>query len=74
MNSSKMIGIILILISLGFGYSGFNKIADNTAKINFLGLKIDASNESGKQQGYIYLGLGILLFVGGIYTLNKSKN
>ena len=74
MNSSKMIGIILILISLGFGYIGFNKIADNTAKINFLGLKIDASNESGKQQGYIYLGLGILLFVGGIYTLNKSKN
>ena len=74
MNSSKMIGVILILISLGIGYIGFNKIADNTAKINFLGLKIDASNESGKQQGYIYLGLGILLFVGGIYTLNKSKN
>ena len=73
MNSSKVIGIILILISLGFGYIGFNKIADNTAKINFLGLKIDASNESGKQQGYIYLGLGILLFVGGVYTLNKSK-
>ncbi len=74
MNSSKIIGLVLILISLGFGYIGFNKIADNTAKINFLGLKIDASNESGKQQGYIYVGLGIILFVGGIYTLNKSKS
>lgn len=74
MNSSKTIGIILIIISLGIGYLGFTKIADNTNKINFLGIKIEASNESQKQQGYIYLGLGILLFVGGIYTLNKSKN
>ena len=74
MNSSKTIGIILIIISLGISYLGFTKIADNTNKINFLGIKIEASNESQKQQGYIYLGLGILLFVGGIYTLNKSKN
>ena len=74
MNSSKTIGIILIIISLGIGYLGFTKIADNTNKINFLGIKIEASNESQKQQGFIYLGLGILLFVGGIYTLNKSKN
>ncbi len=74
MNPSKIIGIILILISLGIGYIGFNKIADNTNKINFLGMKIEASNESGKQEGYIFLGLGILLFVGGIYTLNKSKS
>ena len=73
MNSSKIIGAILILISLGIGYIGFNKIADSTNKVNILGLKIEASNESGKQEGYIYLGLGILLFVGGIYTLNKSK-
>lgn len=74
MNSSKIIGAILILISLGIGYIGFNKIAANTNKIIFFGLKVEASNESGKQEGYIYLGLGILLFVGGIYTLNKSKN
>jgi hypothetical protein len=25
-----------------------NKIADNTAQINFLGLKVDTSNESGQ--------------------------
>lgn len=74
MNSTKIIGAVLILISLGIGYIGFNKIANNTNKINFLGMKIEASNESGKQEGYIYLGLGIILFVGGIYTINKSKN
>lgn len=74
MNTTKIIGVILLIISLGFGYIGFNKVADNTKEINFLGLKIDASNESGKQQGFIYLGLAIILFSGGIYSINKSKN
>lgn len=73
MNISKIIGIILIVVSLGFGYLGFNKVADNTAEVKFLGIKIDASNESGRQQGFIYLGLAIILFAGGIYTLNKGK-
>ena len=73
MNSSKIIGIILIVISLGVGYVGINKIADNTKQINLLGLKIDASNESGKEQGYLYLGLAVILLAGGVYTVNKSK-
>ena len=74
MSSTKIIGAILLIISLGFGYIGFNKVADNTKEVNLLGLKIDASNESGKQQGFIYLGLAIVLFAGGIYTLNKAKS
>ncbi|MBA4317430.1 MAG: hypothetical protein C0412_03425 [Flavobacterium sp.] len=74
MNSSKIIGAILIIISLGIGYVGFNKIADSTNSINVLGVQIEASNDSGKEQGYIYLGLAILLFVGGIYTVNKAKS
>jgi hypothetical protein len=74
MNSSKIIGAILIIISLGIGYVGFNKIADSTNSINVLGVQIEASNDSGKEQGYLYLGLAILLFVGGIYTVNKAKN
>ena len=73
MNPSKITGIILIVISLGVGYVGINKIADNTKEINLLGLKIDASNESGKEQGYLYLGLAVILLAGGVYTVNKSK-
>jgi len=73
MNPSKIIGIIMIVISLVVGYVGINKIADNTKEINLLGLKIDASNESGKEQGYLYLGLAVILLAGGVYTLNKSK-
>ena len=74
MNSTKIIGAVLIILSLGIGYLGFNKIADNTNSVKLLGVQIDASNESGKQEGYLYLGLAIVLFVGGIYTINKSKS
>lgn len=74
MNTSKIIGAVLIIASLGLGYIGFNKVANNTAEVNFLGIKIDASNESGKQQGFMYLGLAGVLFAGGVYTINKSKS
>ncbi|MEO8252970.1 MAG: hypothetical protein ABI554_01190 [Flavobacterium sp.] len=73
MNLSKIIGILLIVISLGLGYLGMNKVKENTNEVKVLGLKIEASNESAKQQGYMYLGLAVVLLGGGLYTLNKSK-
>lgn len=73
MNLSKVIGAVLVIVGLAVGYVGFNKIADNTKEIKFLGLKIDASNESKKEQGYIYLGLAAVFLAGGFYTVNKAK-
>lgn len=73
MNLSKIIGVVLIVISLGIGYLGFNKVKENSSEINLLGVKIEASNESAKQEGYMYLGFAVLLFAGGLYTVNKSK-
>lgn len=72
MNLSKVIGILLIVVSLGVGYIGINKLADSTKQINFLGLKIDASNESGQTQGVIYMGVAIVMFVGGIYVMRTK--
>lgn len=72
MNTSKIIGALLIIASLSVGYIGLNKISDNTKEVNFLGIKINASNESGKQQGYLYLGAAVLLFAGGLYSLKQK--
>lgn len=74
MTTSKIIGGILIIASILVGYVGFQEIAVNTKEINLLGLKINASNEYGKQQGYLYIGLAILLFASGIYSVNKSQS
>jgi hypothetical protein len=73
MSTSKIIGIVLIVGSLALGYIGFDKIGDNDTSVKVLDLKIDVSNETAKQQGYINLGLALVLFAGGIYTLNKNN-
>ncbi len=73
MNLTKITGAILIVISLGVGYLGLNKVADSTKTVNILGLRIEASSESGKEEGYLYVGLAIVLFAGGIIIANKPK-
>lgn len=72
MKITKILGIVLIAISIYVGYIGINKVSNNTKQVKFLGLEIDASNESGKEKGYIYLALAVGLFVGGVFTLNKK--
>lgn len=72
MSINKIIGIVLIVGSLALGYTGANKLAESDNSIEVLDLNIDISNKSGKQQGYIYLGLAVILFGGGLYTLNKK--
>ena len=73
MNTSKIIGAALLVIGLTIGYLGFKKISDNTGEVKVLGLEINASNESGKQEGYIYLGVAAIFLISGIYTLNKNR-
>ena len=73
MKTSKILGAILIFISLVIGYIGINKIHDNEKEVNLLGLKIDISNEAEKQQGYLYLGVAVILFAGGIFVINETK-
>lgn len=72
MNTNKIIGTILIVASLFIGYTGINKVSQNDASVKVLGLKIDASNESAKNQGFIYIGLAAIMFIGGIVTLNRK--
>ncbi len=73
MNTSKIVGAILIIFSFGLGFMGFNKVNDSSHEVKVLGVELKASDESGKQQGYIFLGLAVVLFAGGIFTLNKGK-
>lgn len=74
MNTSKIIAIVLIIAALSLAYIGINTVMANTESVNFLGLKFDVSDESGKMRGFIYIGLAVALFAGGIYTLGKAKN
>lgn len=71
MKTSKVIGIILIIASLGLGYIGVDKIADSESSVEILDIEIEASDQSGKEEGYIYTGLAVILFVSGVYLVQK---
>ena len=72
MKIGKIIGIILIAFSIYLGYVGINKISNNTAEVNLLGIKIDASNKSGQTQGYLFVGLAVILLIGGVFAVKKE--
>ena len=72
MKIGKILGAVLIIGVLYIGYLGINKVSNNSKEVEVLGLEIDASNESGKEQGFLYIGLAVVLFGGGIYSLNKK--
>ncbi|WP_339833978.1 hypothetical protein [uncultured Flavobacterium sp.] len=72
MKIGKIIGAVLILGAIYIGYLGINKVSNSSAEVEVLGLEIDASNDSGKERGFLYIGLAIVLFGGGIYSLNKK--
>lgn len=68
----KIVGILLIVAGAFLGYLGITKIVDNSAEVKIFDLEIDVSNESGKEKGYVYLGIAALLFAGGVYSLKKK--
>ncbi|TPV35799.1 DUF3185 family protein [Paucihalobacter ruber] len=72
MKITKIVGILLIVAGVFLGYLGITKIVDNSAEVKIFDLEIDVSNESGKEQGYVYLGIAALLFAGGVYSLKKK--
>jgi hypothetical protein len=72
MQTNKILGAILIIASIFLGYLGTTKVTNSSTEVKVLGLEINASNESEKLEGYIYLGLAIVLFGGGIKILTKK--
>lgn len=67
----RILGVVLIIAALFFGYLGINKLDASGGTVNILGIKISAQDEGAKQTGYIFLGLGALCLVGGIMMMRE---
>ena len=73
MEIKKVVALLLIIGSIALGYFGFTKIKESSASVEVLDLKLDFSDKSEKEQGYIFLGLAVICLGGGIYLLKKNK-
>jgi hypothetical protein len=73
MNMKKPLGIILIIAALFAGYLGINELDNSGGTVNFLGIKISATDEGAKQRGYIYLGVAVVALIGGVALMRKGE-
>ena len=73
MQTTKILGTVLLIAAIILGYFGVTKVANSSSEVKVLGLEIDASNESGKEKRYMLIGLAVVLFAGGLYSINKKQ-
>jgi len=68
----KPIGIVLIVLSIYLGYTGISKFNNSGESIEVIGIEISAEDNQKKSTSFIYLGLAVVSFIGGV-TMIKSK-
>lgn len=68
----NLLPILLIIIGLGLGYTGFNKLENNTASLEIGDLEISAGDKSSSTTAYVMMGLGVVCLIGGIGMASKK--
>lgn len=71
---NKLIGILLIVLSLGLGYTGVTKVTNSGGSVEVVGVEISASDEGKKTEGFIYIGLAVISFFGGVTLIGKKPS
>lgn len=67
----KLISIVLIIAGIALGILGFTKLDDSTASAEIAGIELSVGDEDGQNQGYMMMGLGALLLVGGVVGMKR---
>jgi predicted small secreted protein len=68
----KIIGIVLILIAVGLGYTGINTVNKSGESVEVIGIELSAADEDKKTKGYVYIGLAVVSLIGGVTLFGKS--
>jgi hypothetical protein len=69
---NKIISIVLIVIGLGLGYMGFTSVNDNTKTLEIGDLELSVQKDSESTAGYLMLGAGVILLIGGVVGLTRK--
>lgn len=72
MKTNKIIGGILIVAALVLGGLGINKFSNSGESVDILGAEISVEDNNSRNSSYMYMGLALMSFLGGMYTMRKS--
>lgn len=71
---NKYLPIVLIVIGLILGIFGFTKLDDSGASLSVGELEVAATDEGGRTQAYVLIGLGAVGVLAGVGMMVKSKS
>lgn len=69
----SVIGIVLILVGVYFGYSGVQTLRSSDKSIEIGNLEIGAKDQKKESNGYLSLGAGIVAIIAGASMLARGK-
>ncbi|HUF08114.1 MAG TPA: hypothetical protein VMO47_02255 [Rhodothermales bacterium] len=70
---NKYLPIILIIVGLVVGIYGFTKLDDSGASLSVGDLEVAATDEGGRTQAYVMIGLGVVGVLAGVGMMVRSK-
>jgi len=68
----NIIALILLIAGIILVVMGVQTYQESTANLQFLGIEVSASDQSGQTTAFIYLALGLLGLVGS-YLVYRRK-
>ena len=71
---NKYLPIVLIVIGLVLGIFGFTKLDDSGASLSVGEFEVSATDEGGRTQAYVLIGLGVVGVLAGVGMMVKSKS
>ena len=71
---NKYLPIALIVIGLALCLFGYSKFDDSGASLSVGDFEVSATDEGGRTQSYVLLGLGAVSLLAGVGMMVKSKS
>jgi hypothetical protein len=69
----RIIGILLLALSIYLGYTGIAKFSDSSSSVDVLGVELRAENTQQKNTSYLYIGFAVIAAIGGIVLARSDS-
>jgi hypothetical protein len=69
----KILPVLLIVAGLALGIFGYTKLDDSSASISIGDAEISATDEGGRTEAYVIMGLGVVCLVIGAGMMRGAK-
>lgn len=70
----RTLPIILIVIGLASALFGYSKLDESRATLSMGEMHLSATDEGGRTQSYVLLGLGAVCIVAGVGMMVRSRS